>query len=127
MILGRGQNASGVAQTLGRATGNCRDVLGDNGFDCVKVLTTSNDLIVCIKMNNYINEIGRRMGQGDTIFQAMTGATVTMPDDANFARHTFRYSYPVHTCYVYYTDSMKSNTCMIFVTGKLDQSKVGRN
>ena len=95
MILGRGQNTSGIAQTLGRATGNCRDVLGDNGFDCVKVLTTSTDLTVCIKMNNYINEIGRRMGQGDTIFQAMTGATETMPDDSNFVRHTFREIGPI--------------------------------
>ncbi len=95
MSLGRGHHTSSVIQTLGRATGNCRDVLDSNGFGCVTALTTINDLTVCIKMQNYINEIGRRIDQGDTFFQAMTGATEKMPDNANFVRHTFREIGPI--------------------------------
>eukprot|EP00984_Skeletonema_dohrnii_P012751 scaffold5206_cov78-Skeletonema_dohrnii-CCMP3373.AAC.4 len=95
MNLGRGHHTSSAIQTLGRATGNCRDVLDSNGYDCVTVLTTINDLTVCIKMQNYINEIGRRIGKGDTFLQAMTGATEKMPDDSNFVRHTFREIGPI--------------------------------
>lgn len=81
---------STLIQTLGRATGNCRDVLNANGVNCVTVLATIDDLTVCKKMQNYINEISRRIRQGDTLFQAMTGANEKMPDFANAFRQTFR-------------------------------------
>jgi hypothetical protein len=54
--LGRAINITNVAQTLGRPTGNGRSVLKENGFDSVTVLTTSNDLTICIKMQNYITK-----------------------------------------------------------------------
>lgn len=95
MNLGRGHHTSSAIQTLGRATGNCRDVLDSNGFSCVTVLTTINDLTVSIKMQNYIIGIDRRIRQGDTFSQAMTGAKEKMPDDSNFVRHTFREIGPI--------------------------------
>lgn len=113
MALGRGNNTSTVIQTIGRATGNGGNVLKENGFDCVRVLTTSNDLTLCIKYRKYIREISDRMRGGDTFEQAvslfifqvpiflheshlhlavtqMTGANTKISDDANFIRHTFR-------------------------------------
>ena len=90
LSLGRGHNIATLIQTLGRATGNCRDVLNANGFNCARVLTTNNDLTVCNKMQNYINEISHRVCEGDTLSQAMTGANKKMPDAANFLRHTAR-------------------------------------
>jgi len=90
MALGRGHNSSTIVQTLGRATFNGRNVLKENGFDCVRVLTTSSDYTVCIKKQNYINEVSQRIQLGDTFAAAVTGANHKIPDSANFLRHTFR-------------------------------------
>ncbi len=88
--LGNGHHISNLIQTLGRATGNCRDVLDANDFDHVTVLTMRNDLDACTKMQTFINETVSRIGKGDTLFQAVTGAKEKIPDDANFLRHTLR-------------------------------------
>lgn len=72
MSLGRGYSTSSVSQTIGRATGNGKSVLQENGFDCVRVLTTHNDLILCTKMRNYMKEISDRMNHGDTLEQAVS-------------------------------------------------------
>jgi hypothetical protein len=69
--LGRAINITNVAQTLGRPTGNGRSVLKENGFDSVTVLTTSNDLTICIKMQNYITEINKKIKEGDTFEEAV--------------------------------------------------------
>ncbi len=90
LALGRGHNASNVVQTLGRATFNGRSVLNENGFDKVTVLMTSNDLTMCVKIQNYVNQVAHRMQQGDTLAQAMTGANEKLPDSANWLRHTPR-------------------------------------
>mgnify|MGYP001033789480 CR=1 FL=1 len=90
LALGRGHNASNVVQTLGRATFNGRSVLNENGFDKVTVLMTSNDLTMCVKIQNYVNQVAHRMQQGDTFAQAMIGANEKLPDSANWLRHTFR-------------------------------------
>ncbi len=90
LALGRGYSASNVSQALGRATFYGRKVLNNNGFDKVTVLMTSNDLTMCLKMQNYINYIAHRLKQGDTYTAAVTGANVKIPDDANWLRHTFR-------------------------------------
>ena len=71
MSLGRAINITNVAQTLGRPTGNGRSVLKENGFDSVTVLTTSNDLTICIKMQNYITEINKKIKEGDTFEEAV--------------------------------------------------------
>jgi hypothetical protein len=42
-----------------------------NGFDSVTVLTTSNDLTICIKMQNYITEINKKIKEGDTFEEAV--------------------------------------------------------
>ena len=60
MSLGRGHNSSTIVQTLGRATFNGRNVQKDNGFDIVTVLTTSNDYTLCLKKQNYINQVDSR-------------------------------------------------------------------
>lgn len=88
--LGSGHNISTLIQTLGRATGNNRDILNANGVNCVTVLTTSADLTVCNKMQNYLNEVSRRIGQGEPLKEAMTGANEKIHDGANFLRHTTR-------------------------------------
>ena len=90
LALGRGHNASNVVQTLGRATFNGRTVLNENGFDNVTVLMTSNDLTMCVKIQNYVNHIAYRMQKGDNFAAAMTGANEEIPDTANWIRHTFR-------------------------------------
>ncbi|KAL7545564.1 hypothetical protein ACHAWF_008915 [Thalassiosira exigua] len=90
MALGRGHNISNMVQTLGRITFNGRSVLKDNGFDGVTVLTTSNDLTVCLKKQKYIEEVSKRIKSGDTFADAVTGANQRLPDSANFLRHTFR-------------------------------------
>lgn len=90
LSLGRGHNVSTLIQTLGRVTGNNRDVLNANDIACVTVLATDKDLISGIKTQNYVNEVCCRIGQGDTLSQAMTGANKKMPDEANFFRHTPR-------------------------------------
>ncbi len=69
--LGRAINITNVAQTLGRPTDNGRSVLKENGFDSVTVLTTSNDLTICIKMQNYITEINKKIKEGDTFEEAV--------------------------------------------------------
>ena len=89
LSLGKGHHLSTLMQTLGRVTGNNRDVLDANGA-IVTVLITNKDLTACNKMQNYINEISYRVGKGDTISQAMTGANKKMSDGANFFRHTAR-------------------------------------
>ncbi len=90
LAMGRGHNASNVVQTLGRATFNGRNVLNENGFDKVTVLMTSNDLTMCVKIQNYINHIADRVQQGDSLAAAMTGTNEEIPDTANWIRHTFR-------------------------------------
>lgn len=90
MAMGRGHNISTIVQTLGRATFNGKATLKDNGFDCVRVLTTSNDYTLCTKVQNYINVVASRMEFGDTFAEAVTGANAKIPDSANFLRHTFR-------------------------------------
>jgi hypothetical protein len=90
LSLGRGHNISTLIQTLGRATGNNRDVLNANGFNSVTTLIPNNDLTVCNKMQNYLNEVVRRTGEGDTLSEAMTGANEKISDGANFFRHTAR-------------------------------------
>ena len=74
MAMGRGHNISTIVQTLGRATFNGKATLKDNGFDCVRVLTTSNDYTLCTKVQNYINVVASRMEFGDTFAEAVTGA-----------------------------------------------------
>ena len=88
--MGRGHNASNVVQTLGRASFNGRNVLNENGFGKVTVLMTSNDLTMCVKIQNYINHIADRVQQGDSLSAAMTGTNEEIPDTANWIRHTFR-------------------------------------
>jgi len=90
MAMGRGHNISTIVQTLGRATFNGKDVLKENGFDYVTVLTTSNDYTLCTKVQEYINVVAQRIDAGDTFAEAVTGANVKIPDSANFLRHTFR-------------------------------------
>jgi hypothetical protein len=63
-------NVSNVVQTLGLATFNGRNVLNDNGFRNVTVLMTSNDLSICIKYQNYVNHVARRMQQENTFATA---------------------------------------------------------
>lgn len=72
MSLGRGYSTSSVAQTIGRVTGNSRDILEENGFDCVRVLSTYADLTLTVKMGNYMKEIGVRVNQGETFEQAVS-------------------------------------------------------
>jgi hypothetical protein len=72
MSLGQGYSTSSVSQTIGRATGNGKSVLQENGFDCVRVLTTHNDLVLCTKMRSYMKEISDRMYNGDTLEQAVS-------------------------------------------------------
>ena len=74
MSLGRGHNASTVPQTIGRSTFNGKNVLKENGFHCVTVLTTANDYIVCRKMQAYVDFIYDRIQSGDTFSEAVTGA-----------------------------------------------------
>lgn len=76
MALGRGHNSSTIVQTLGRATFNGRNVQkeNENGFDCVRVLTTSNDYTLCVKKQNYNNAVAERIRMGDTFAAAVTGA-----------------------------------------------------
>lgn len=90
LAMGRGHNASNVVQTLGRATFNGRNVLNENGFNKITVLMTSNDLTMCVKIQNYVNHIADRMQQGDSLAAAMTGTNEEIPDTANWIRHTFR-------------------------------------
>ncbi|KAL7540610.1 hypothetical protein ACHAXR_010249 [Thalassiosira sp. AJA248-18] len=90
MALGRGHNISTIVQTLGRATFNGSNLLQDNGFDCIRVLTTSNDYTTCVKKQNYINQVAHRIQLGDDFPAAVTGANEKMADSANFLRHTFR-------------------------------------
>lgn len=89
--LGRGHNISTVIQTAGRATFNGRNELEENGFENVTVLMTSGDQEVCLKMQEYIKHVARRMQlEGDSFLAAMTGATERIPGSANFVRSTFR-------------------------------------
>ena len=88
MALGRGHNVSNVVQTLGRTTFNGRNVLNENGFCNVTVLMSMNDHNMCIKCQNYVNHVARRMQQGDTFAAAVTGANEKIPDSANFLQHS---------------------------------------
>ena len=74
MSMGRGHNISTIVQTLGRATFNGKNILAENGFDCVRVLLTSNDYTLCVKVQNYINQVHQRIQKGDTFAEAVTGA-----------------------------------------------------
>ena len=78
MAMGRGHNISTIVQTLGRATFNGKDTLKENGFDCVRVLTTSSDYTLCEKVQSYINVVAQRIELGDTFAQAVTGAVSSL-------------------------------------------------
>ena len=90
LSLGRGHSISNVVQTLGRATFNGKHLLIENGFDNVTVLMTSNDLTMCKKIQNYVDQVARRIQQGDSFAAAVKGTIEKVPDCANFIRHTRR-------------------------------------
>ena len=72
LSLGRGYSISSLCQTAGRGSGNGIDVLRENGFTCVTILATAADLTLCIKMRNYLREIGKRMQTGNTFAEAVS-------------------------------------------------------
>ena len=74
MTMGRGHNISTAMQTLGRGTFNGKSTLEGNGHECVKVLTTSSDYILCGKVQTYIDVVAESIDAGDTFAEAVTGA-----------------------------------------------------
>lgn len=87
VALGRGYNCSNVVQTLGRATFNGKSILKENGFSHVTMLTNHQDLRMASKMQEFIEEIYRRIENGCDFYDAVKNE---MHDNANFLRHTSR-------------------------------------
>ena len=72
LSLGRGYSISSLCQSAGRANGNGKKVLEENGFTCVTILATADDLIICNKMRNYLREVGKRMQAEETFAEAVS-------------------------------------------------------
>ncbi|CAB9506184.1 expressed unknown protein [Seminavis robusta] len=88
--LGRGHNIMSYVQALGRATFNGKSILSKNGFSAVTVLTTPQDYTTAVKELRFVDEMFRRVWDGETFRQALTGAKTMIPDAANFLRNTPR-------------------------------------
>ena len=79
-----------MIQTLGRGTFNGKDVLRKNGFKYVTVLSTAQDLVCARKYHVLTEFIQRRMEEGDTLLEALSGKNTKIPDTANPFRHSDR-------------------------------------
>lgn len=88
LSLGNGHCIENYVQALGRGTFNgVESVLKANNHQHVTVLTHKDDLKMARKYINFLDEIHKRLHQGETVEGALTGATGKFPDSANFLRH----------------------------------------
>eukprot|EP00956_Cyclotella_meneghiniana_P017673 scaffold29026_cov29-Cyclotella_meneghiniana.AAC.1 len=95
IMVGRGYSIASYIHSIGRLTGNSKSELNENGFDCVRILTTREDFKVAKKLRNFFKEIHDRLQRGETLVEAITGQNAAFPDDANFLRETFRNIGPI--------------------------------
>jgi hypothetical protein len=90
MILGMGNSNESVMQTLGRATFRGKEALKKNGLDHVTILMPKTDFVMSVAYQRFILEIQARINKGESLDNAMSGATSKLPDAANFKRHSPR-------------------------------------
>ena len=85
---GKGVGNSNMIQTLGRGTGNNREVLKANGHTCVKLLAPEGDIDAAIKQGHLEEETIRNKKQGETFED--TWKDRLWPDRTNPLRHNDR-------------------------------------
>lgn len=85
---GKGVGNSNMIQTLGRGTGNNREVLKANGHTGVQLLAPEGDIDAANKQDDFQKRIIRNKEQGETFEDTMTGTV--HPDDFNLIRHNDR-------------------------------------
>lgn len=90
MMLSSGHHMSNVIQTLGRASGNSKSVLQENGYQSVKILTTQQDYKIGTSVQCYLDEVASRVNEGETLEEALTGTRKHLPQESNFLRRTYR-------------------------------------
>lgn len=88
--LGRGYNCGAVSQNMGRATGNGKSGLNNNGFKHVTMLATDSDFQMVRAMVQFLKEVQQRLADGETFVESVTGSNTRFPDAINFARYTYR-------------------------------------
>jgi hypothetical protein len=90
MMLSSGHHVSTVIQTLGRASGNSKSVLQENGYQSVTILTTQQDYKIGETVQKYFDEVSRRVNEGENLGDALMGTREALPNEANFLQKTYR-------------------------------------
>lgn len=90
LSLGRGHNAMNVIQAMGRATFNGKNILTQNGFGHVTLLSTATDFTMAQRALNFIDQVQRRVNEGEKLVDVIRGNLQEFKDTANFLRFTNR-------------------------------------
>jgi hypothetical protein len=80
IYMGQGYSIENLVQSLGRATFNGNDLLASNDHSSVTCLMESQDFAVVKKHIAYVQEIQRRLDQGETLDEAMRGSIAMQPN-----------------------------------------------